>query len=72
MVYVLLGLLAAFLAVILIRAALFRPRRQPETAAEAVEFDQDAPVEALAELIRCNRTEAVVISEILAPPAALR
>jgi len=54
MVYVLLGLLAAFLAVILIRAALFRPRRQPETAAEAVEFDQDAPVEALAELIRCK------------------
>ena len=52
--YILLGIVALFLAVILIRAALFRPKKQPPVSQEAVSFDQDSAVEALAELVRCK------------------
>ena len=40
MLYVLLGLFAAFLAVILIRAAMFKPKPQPPVSEEAVSFDR--------------------------------
>ncbi len=52
--YILLGLLAAFLAVILIRAACFNPKKQPAVDSAPVEFDRAASVEALAQLIRCR------------------
>lgn len=52
--YIFLGLVAVFLAVILIRAALFRPKSQPATGVAAVSFDKDAAVSALASLIRCK------------------
>ena len=50
--YILLGLFAAFLAVILIRAALFNPKPQPESAQEEISFDREAAVKALATLVR--------------------
>ena len=52
--YILGGLIAAFLAVLLIRAALFRPKSQPSAAPEAIEFDPQPAVDALAQLIRCK------------------
>ncbi|MBQ4600437.1 MAG: M20/M25/M40 family metallo-hydrolase [Oscillospiraceae bacterium] len=52
--YILLGLFALFLAVILIRAALFRPKAQPQGSGEAVSFDKDAAVHALGELVKCK------------------
>ncbi|MBO7184253.1 MAG: M20/M25/M40 family metallo-hydrolase [Oscillospiraceae bacterium] len=52
--YVLLALVAVFFAVILIRAAMFRPKQQPVAAAEPIEFDQQAATDALAALIRCK------------------
>lgn len=56
--YVILGsFLAAFLlfvAIILIRAAVFRPKAQPRIDEEPVKFDGDAAVSALQQLIRCK------------------
>ena len=52
--YIIAGLTAAFMAVILIRAALFRPKSQPITDPNPVEFDHQAPIDALAALIQCK------------------
>ena len=57
MEYIVPGLIIAvviFLAVILIRTALFRPKKQNAAPAEAVEFDREAAIAALAELIQCK------------------
>ena len=47
-VYILLGILALFLAVILVRAAMFNPKPQQPVSEEAVSFDEGKAVEALA------------------------
>ena len=52
--FVLLALLALFLAVIIIRALLFKPKAQPPVSQETVTFDKDAAVDALAQLVRCK------------------
>ena len=52
MLYAVLGIVALFFAVILIRAAAFNPKPQPKTSHESVEFDKDAAIAALAELIK--------------------
>ena len=52
--YVILGLVAVFLAVILIRTAMFRPKKQPPVSREVVTYDGDKAVDALASLIRCK------------------
>ena len=52
--YVILALVAALLAVILVRTALFRPKAQPAISNEAVTFDKDAAISALAELVKCK------------------
>jgi len=52
--WIVLGLLAAFLAVILLRAALFRPKKTAEQPRIVAEFDKDRAVEALRTLIRCK------------------
>ncbi len=55
--YILWGLLAALgllLAVILLRAAFFKPKATAPVSQETVEFDRDAAVRSLAELIRCK------------------
>ena len=46
--------LAIFLAVILIRTALFRPKTQPAQGGEAISFDRDKAISNLAELIKCK------------------
>ncbi len=52
--YIILALIVVFLAVILIRAAIFKPRPEPEHTPAPVEFDRDAAVDALAALVRCR------------------
>ena len=57
--YTLLGLFAAFLAVILIRAACFNPKPQPVLDVQSADFNQDAAVSSLAELIKCKTVSNV-------------
>ena len=52
--YIILGIVALFFAVVLIRTAQFKPKSQPVTAAGEVSFDKDAAVQSLAELVRCK------------------
>ena len=48
------GIVALLLAVLLIRAAAFRPKRQPPVSECAVSFDRDAAVDALQKLVQCK------------------
>ncbi len=52
--YLILAALALFVAVILIRTLIFKPKAQPKTAQEPVEFDKDGAIDSLAQLIRCK------------------
>ena len=52
--FVILAILAAFLAVVLIRTAQFKPKAQPAISTEEVTFDKDAAVRNLAELVKCK------------------
>ena len=52
--YGLLGLLALFLAVILLRAAFFFPKKQPPVSNETVEFDRQGAIDALQKLVQCK------------------
>ena len=52
--YVILGLVVVFLAVILIRAAMFRPKAQPTIQPQEVYLNRQKVVDALAELIKCK------------------
>lgn len=52
--WLILALLAAFFAVILIRALRFTPKPQPELSQAEVHFDKDAAVDSLAQLVRCK------------------
>ena len=50
----LLALVVCFLAFIVIRALLFKPKAQPAVSGEAVVFDKDAAVSALQQLVQCK------------------
>ena len=52
--YILLGLFAALLALLLLRAAAFKPKQQPQTDTTPVSFNKEAAVDALAQLVRCK------------------
>ena len=52
--YIILGIVALFLAVVLIRTALFKPKPQPQVSQEPIEFDREAAINALAELLKCK------------------
>lgn len=52
--WIILAAIVVFLAVILIRAAMFKPKDNVKAEYEPVEFDRDAAVNALAELVRCR------------------
>ena len=52
--YAILGAFLLLIAVLLIRAAAFRPKPQPEAAREEIDFDRDAAVNALQTLVRCK------------------
>ena len=52
--YVILGLVALFLAVIVIRALAFKPKAQAAADPAPVDFDKDAAVSALQQLVQCK------------------
>lgn len=52
--YLFLALILLFFVVILIRTLLFKPKAQPEISHDAVTFDTDGAVRALARLVRCR------------------
>ncbi len=52
--YIFLGLVAAFLAVVWIRTLFFRPKKQAGVSAEAICFDREGAVNALAALVKCK------------------
>ena len=51
---VILCLAALLLAVILLRTLAFKPKVEESTAFAEVDFDKDAAVKALAELVKCR------------------
>lgn len=51
---IIIGIIAAFVAVILVRTLRFTPKPQPEISEEAVSFDKDAAIDALAQLVKCR------------------
>ena len=52
--WIILGLLALFFAVVLIRTLAFRPKQFLSVSQEEVTFDQEKCVDALAPLVRCR------------------
>ncbi len=52
--YILLGIVLLFLIVILLRALAFTPKKQAPISQKTVEFDRQAAIDALAELIKCK------------------
>ena len=52
--YCILGVFVVLIAVILLRAACFKPKAQPAAAESQVSFDEQAAVDALAALVRCK------------------
>ncbi|MGN0999093.1 MAG: M20/M25/M40 family metallo-hydrolase [Faecousia sp.] len=52
--YIVLALIVIFLTVVLTRTLLFRPKNQPETDAQPVDFDRQAVIGSLQALIRCK------------------
>jgi len=52
--FLILAVLAVFIAVIAVRTVRFTPKSQPPVSEEIVDFDKDAAVDALAQLIRCK------------------
>ena len=53
-VYIVLGLFAVLLAVLLIRAAAFTPKKGPDVDPQEETFDKEAVINRLAELIKCK------------------
>ena len=51
---IILGIIVAFLAVVLVRTLAFKPKAQPAISEEKVRFDKDGAVHALAELVKCK------------------
>ena len=51
---IIVGILAAFIAVILVRTLRFTPKPQPQLSDERVEFDKEAAIDALVQLVRCK------------------
>ena len=57
--YAALGLLGLFLAVILLRAACFVPKKQPKINCESVKFNAQAATDALQKLVQCKTVSNV-------------
>ena len=52
--YVILGFFLVFLAVILVRALLYKPKSQAAVSQETIEFDRQAAIDALQQLVQCK------------------
>ena len=51
---IILYFILVFLAVIIARTLMFTPKEKPVTDVEEIEFDRDAAIDALAELVKCK------------------
>ena len=51
---IIIGIVAVFVAVVLVRTLRFTPKPQPAISEEAVSFDKDAAIDALAQLAKCK------------------
>jgi len=51
---IILGIVLVFLAVLVVRALLFKPLPQPKLEADPIDFDKDAAVSALQKLVQCK------------------
>ena len=54
-----LGIILVFLAVLVVRALLFKPLPQPQLEADPIDFDKDAAVSALQKLVQCKTVSNV-------------
>ncbi len=52
--YIILGIIAAFLAVVLIRTAMFKPNKTEKKTVSPEDFDKEITVERLQKLVRCK------------------
>ncbi len=52
--YIILGIVTLFLLVILLRTLAFKPKKQKPISQEAVSFNRQAAIDALAELVKCK------------------
>ncbi len=57
--YIILGIVGLFLLILVLRALTFNPRKQAPVSQEAVEFDKQAAIDSLAELIKCKTVSHV-------------
>ena len=57
--YIILAIIVIFIAVILIRTAMFRPAPQPQESFEDISFDKERAVSSLAELVKCRTVSFV-------------
>ena len=53
-VWILLALLAAFLAVVLVRAAMFKPKAETHAAPSEAEVDGQHAIDSLQQMVRCK------------------
>ncbi len=51
---ILFAIIALFIAVILIRASMFKPKTATVSEAEPIDFDNNAPINALQQLVKCK------------------
>ena len=56
---IILGVVVLFLAVLVIRALMFKPIPQPKLEADTIDFDKDSAVSALQQLVRCKTVSNV-------------
>ena len=54
-----LGIILVFLAVLVVRALLFKPLPQPQLEADPIDFDKDAAVSSLQKLVQCKTVSNV-------------
>ena len=52
--YIILALIVIFIAILLVRAAMFKPKEQPAAYTEEISFDKEKAVKSLGELIKCK------------------
>ena len=58
-VWIVLGIVLIFLAVLVVRALMFNPKPQPKIDATPIDFDKDAAVSALQKLVQCKTVSNV-------------
>ena len=69
---ILIGILAVFFAVVLVRTLQFKPKAQPAISQEEISFDHDGAVQVLASLVKCKTNSLTESCYNLACKIAIR